>query len=198
MDTENRNTMWIEVSCPVRAGEAIELRLLPVPENTQRQEAHQVGSKLRRHGAQRAPQVLLGVNGRARGGVQVESRQRHRHREYAVAQGRETFHALAGDPVVYRFHPNLVICHGSVAQNARKSCGPTRDRRFRLSTRRRGYGTTVMCAVSIRRTAAKIRSTAGRRYAHCSSGSGGLITMVALASKSSRSPASLKPKSMPA
>ena len=38
--------------------------------------------------------------------------------------------------------------------------------------------------VSIFRTAAKIRSTAGRRYAHRSSGSGGLTTIVALASKS--------------
>jgi hypothetical protein len=47
---------------PVRAGEAIELRLLPIPKNAESQEAHHVGGKLRRHGAQRALQIPLGVD----------------------------------------------------------------------------------------------------------------------------------------
>jgi hypothetical protein len=53
-------------------------------------------------------------------------------------------------------------------------------------------------SISIFRTAASIRSTAGRRYAHFSSGSGGGTTIVAFASKSRISPLALNPKSMPA
>lgn len=45
----------------IGTGEAVHLRLLAVPEDGEREEAHQNGDQLRAHGAEREEEVVFGM-----------------------------------------------------------------------------------------------------------------------------------------
>jgi hypothetical protein len=57
---------------PVGARQAIELHLLAIPKNTERQKAHEISDQLRRHGGQRMPEVLLGADRLFDGSVEIQ------------------------------------------------------------------------------------------------------------------------------
>src|SRR5579871_1739251 len=88
----------------IAPGKELDLRLLAEPEDAEAEEAHQIHADAGRQAKQRSPQVALAVdafNGRH---ANVEDEKRHGKGEEPVAQSRQAFQALAGDPVVGGCH----------------------------------------------------------------------------------------------
>jgi len=84
---------------PVGTGKTVQLSLLAVPKDGQREEAHQVGDELGEHRKQGVPEVLLAVNGLPRRVVEIKHQQRHRDGENAVTNRCQTFDTLTRDLV---------------------------------------------------------------------------------------------------
>jgi len=89
----------------VRAGEVVELSLLPNPENAISHNAHEKNNEARRERNEDTAKVVLGVNGLGRGDAKVEYEQSHRHGKDAVTQGSQTVDVLTCNTVVERMHP---------------------------------------------------------------------------------------------
>ena len=85
---------------PVGMGKMVQLCLLAVPKDGQREEAHQVGDELGEHRRQCAPKVLLAVNGFPHRVVEIKHQQCHRHSENAVTNRCQTFDTLTRNLVI--------------------------------------------------------------------------------------------------
>jgi len=95
---------------PVAARELAELRFLAVPENSQRNETHQVRNYLRAHRAQRLQQSVFAVNRIPQRSAQIDHQQRHRKRKNAVAQRGQALDILPRQPVVSGCHLPIMRC----------------------------------------------------------------------------------------
>jgi hypothetical protein len=89
----------------VGAGEVVELRLLPDPEDPVGHDAHQKDKQARGEREQQAAEIVLGVDGFGGGDAQVEDQQRHGDGEDAVAEGGDALHTLPCNAVVEGTHP---------------------------------------------------------------------------------------------
>lgn len=90
----------------------VELRLLPDPENSQSNEAHQVHQEAWRESYQGVPQIELAVYRLHRGYAKVEHQQRHADREHSITQRRQPLAILIGNLVVKRRHAASVLKAG--------------------------------------------------------------------------------------
>ena len=93
--TANRNARWIQVRLRSLRSNWLELRPLPDPEDTERQEAHQIDDQPRRQRRQHAQQLGLAAHHLAGGHPQIQHQQRHRNREQPVAERRQPLDAAA-------------------------------------------------------------------------------------------------------
>lgn len=80
--------------------EKIELSLLTNPENTEREETHQIHHELRPERHERERQIALAVHRLCHRRAQAENKKRHCECKNPVAQRLQPSGVLTGDPVI--------------------------------------------------------------------------------------------------
>ena len=89
-----------------------QLRLLPDPEDAEREKAHHVRDDRWKQAHQLAPEVRLRLNPADRGDREAEDKQRHAHREDPVGDRAQAVEARAGELVVVAVALHAVDCRG--------------------------------------------------------------------------------------
>src|SRR5260221_4497841 len=85
---------------PVGLSKPVQLRLLAVPKDGQRDKAHQVGDELGKRHQKRMPEVLLTVNRLPHRTMEIKDQERHRDSKNPVTDGGQTFDTLTSNLVI--------------------------------------------------------------------------------------------------
>src|ERR1700689_1994171 len=88
--------------------EMIQLRLLPNPENTEREEAHHVHEQTWCKGGHALQQIMFTVDRFAKRNVQIEHEQCHAYGKYSVTERGQPLNTLSSDAVVGSGHARRV------------------------------------------------------------------------------------------